>query len=331
MQLDEINNSIKNKKSNDIVNIKNNENTDNKYKDLFIQPNNTGLINHLKKENEKLRKLIISYELKLKKNKYKLTTDNFNEFVISKFNFNIIKNSKEIKEKKALNKIISKDYKYNYPNKIIKTAKKSNNITRNKKKEIRKLKDINLFDNDLSYMKTKEDLFKKYINTQAYIKNNISKERNNSLMQRNRRLININNNNTINTSTMRVKNVIINKSINNYIIKPIKNNMSSNRSHSKIIKKRQIYNNSFINNTITKPIDNRKISNSSLEIRNILKNFNSKQKNNKYIKKNKKKENAKEIYYQKPIINKITMHNNINNNRFNNNNYNYIKEKMMIK
>ena len=106
MQLDEINNSIKNKKSNDIVNIKNNENTDNEYKDLFIRQNNTGLMNHLKKENEKLRKLIISYELKLKKNKYKLTTDNFNEFVISKFNFNIIKNSKEIKEKKALNKII---------------------------------------------------------------------------------------------------------------------------------------------------------------------------------------------------------------------------------
>ena len=330
-KIDEINNGRYNKKLNDIINNKNNESCDNKYKDLFIRPNNTGLMNHLKKENEKLRKLIISYELKLKKNKYKLTTDKINDLVISKFNFNIIKNSKEIKEKKALNKIISKDYKYNYPNKIIKTAKKSNNITRNKKKEIRKLKDINLFDNDLSYMKTKEDLFKKYINTQAYIKNNISKERNNSLMQRNRRLININNNNTINTSTMRVKNVIINKSINNYIIKPIKNNVSSNRSHSKIIKKRQIYNNSFINNTITKPIDNRKISNSSLEIRNILKNFNSKQKNNKYIKKNKKKENAKEIYYQKPIINKITMHNNINNNRFNNNNYNYIKEKMMIK
>ena len=326
--MDDINNKNKNKKLDDSINTKNYENTDNKYKDLFIRPNNTGLMNHLKKENEKLRKLIISYELKLKKNKYKIENDKISEFAISKFNFNIIKNSQEIK---ASTKNISKDYKYNYLNKTVKTAKKSKNITRMKKTEIRKIKDINLFDNDLSYMKTKEDLFKKYINTQAYINNNISKERNNSLMQRNRRLININNNNTINTSTMRVKNVIINKSINNYIIKPIKNNVSSNRSHSKIIKKRQIYNNSFINNTITKTIDNRKISNSSLEIRNLLKNFNSKQKNNKYIKKNKKKENAKEIYYQKPIINKITMHNNINNNRFNNNNYNYIKEKMMIK
>ena len=325
--MDDINNKNKNKKLDDSINTKNYENTDNKYKDLFIRPNNTGLMNHLKKENEKLRKLIISYELKLKKNKYKIENDKISEFAISKFNFNIIKNSQEIK---ASTKNISKDYKYNYLNKTVKTAKKSKNITRMKKTEIRKIKDINLFDNDLSYMKTKEDLFKKYINTQTFINNNISKERNNSLMQRNRRLININNNHTINTSTMRVKNVIINKSINNYIIKPIKNNMSSNRSHSKIIKKRQIYNNSFINNTITKTIDNRKISNSSLEIRNLLKNFNSKQKNNKYIKKNKKKENAKEIYYQKPIINKITMHNNINN-RFNNNNYNYIKQKMMIK
>ena len=307
--MDDINNKNKNKKLDDSINTKNYENTDNKYKDLFIRPNNTGLMNHLKKENEKLRKLIISYELKLKKNKYKIANDKISEFAISKFNFNIIKNSKEIK---ASTKNISKDYKYNYLNKTVKTAKKSKNITRMKKTEIRKIKDINLFDNDLSYMKTKEDLYKKYINTQAYT-NNISQERNNrnnSLAQRNRRLLNINNNHTINSSTMRVKNVIINKNINNYILKPFQNNLSSNRSHSKIIKRRNINDNSSIHNTYAKTIENRKSINSSLEMKKLLKNSVSKQKDSKYNKKNKNKENKKEIYYQKPIINKITFYTN---------------------
>ena len=307
--MDDINNKNKNKKLDDSINTKNYENTDNKYKDLFIRPNNTGLMNHLKKENEKLRKLIISYELKLKKNKYKIANDKISEFAISKFNFNIIKNSKEIK---ASTKNISKDYKYNYLNKTIKTTKKSKNITRMKKTEIRKIKDINLFDNDLSYMKTKEDLYKKYINTQAYT-NNISQERNNrnnSLAQRNRRLLNINNNHTINSSTMRVKNVIINKNINNYILKPFQNNLSSNRSHSKIIKRRNINDNSSIHNTYAKTIENRKSINSSLEMKKLLKNSVSKQKDSKYNKKNKNKENKKEIYYQKPIINKIIFYTN---------------------
>ena len=307
--MDDINNKNKNKKLDDSINTKNYENTDNKYKDLFIRPNNTGLMNHLKKENEKLRKLIISYELKLKKNKYKIENNKISEFAISKFNFNIIKNSKEIK---ASTKNISKDYKYNYLNKTVKTAKKSKNITRMKKTEIRKIKDINLFDNDLSYMKTKEDLYKKYINTQAYT-NNISQERNNrnnSLAQRNRRLLNINNNHTINSSTMRVKNVIINKNINNYILKPFQNNLSSNRSHSKIIKRRNINDNSSIHNTYAKTIENRKNINSSLEMKKLLKNSVSKQKDSKYNKKNKNKENKKEIYYQKPIINKIIFYTN---------------------
>ena len=55
-KIDEINNGRYNKKLNDIINNKNNESCDNKYKDLFIRPNNTGLMNHLKKENERLRK-----------------------------------------------------------------------------------------------------------------------------------------------------------------------------------------------------------------------------------------------------------------------------------
>mgnify|MGYP007056192129 CR=1 FL=1 len=194
-----------------------------------------------------------------------------------------------------------KEYKYNFSNKSIQSAKKFKNITQMKKPEIKKIKDINLFDNDYSYMKGKEDLYKKYNNTQIY-NNNSLKERNNSLSQRNRRLLNMSNNNTLNTSTMRVKNVIITKSINNIIFKPYQN-LSSNRSHSKIIKKRKIYDNSFINNTYMKTVENRKNINSSLDKN---RNSNTKQIRTQYVKKNKKKDNVREIYYQKPIINKIT-------------------------
>ena len=289
------------------------------------------MLNHLKKENERLRRLIISYELKNKKIKYQLDQEKENNFIISKFNFEIIKKPKETKEKKDINQNISRDYKYNYSNKNIDSLKKFKNISKMKKPEIKKIKDINLFDNDLSYMKAKEDLYKNYNNTQVY-NNKTFKETQNSLSQRNRRLLNIGNNNTINSSTMRVRNVIINKSINNYILKPIQNNLSSNRSQSKIIKKRKINDSSFVNNTTIKTVEKRRNMNSSLDKNNLFRNSDSKQKHNQYIKKAKKKDNnIKEIYYQKPIINKITIYNNINsnnNNGFNHNNY--IKQKMML-
>ena len=285
-------------------------------------------MNHLKKENEKLRRLIISYELKNKKIKYQLDKEKENDFTISKFSFKI---AKKPKEKKDINKIISKDYKYDYSNKTIEITRRSKNIMKIKKPEVKKIKDINLFDNDLSFMKAKEDLYKKYNNTQIY-NNNTFKERNNSSSQRrNRHLMNINNNHTINSNTMRVRNVIINKSINNYILKSIPNNLSSNGSRSKIIKKRKIYDNSFSNNSNMKTIENRKNFNSSLDKNNLLRNFNAKQKNNQNIKKIKKKENnIKEIYYQKPIINKITIYNNINNNTNGFSHNNFIKQKMLL-
>ena len=181
-------------------------------------------------------------------------------------------------------------------------------------------------------MKAKEDLYKKYNNTQVYNNNTFKERSNNSSSQRrNRHLLNINDHNTINSSTMRVRNVIINKSINNYILKPIPNNLSSNGSRSKIIKKRKIYDNSFINNSNMRTIENRKNFNSSLDKNCLFKNFNYKQKNNQNIKKVKKKENnIKEIYYQKPIINKITIYNNINNNSNGFSHSNYIKQKMLL-
>ena len=293
---------------------KNNESVDSKNSDLLLHPNNNiGLMNHLKKENEKLRKLIISYELKNKKNIYnkKNSKENFNNFQISKFNFKLIKRPKEKKDIIKNNISHSRDNKHNYLNKSIQSAKKFKNITRIKKPEIKKIKDINLFDNDYSYMKKKEDLLSKRLNTHMY--NNTLKERNSSISQRNRRILNVSNNNTINSSTMRVKNVIINKSINNYILKPVQN-FSSNRSHSKIIKKRKMNDSYFINSTYMKTMEIRKNNNSSLEKNNTLKQNNYKQINTQYIKKNKKKDSTKEIYYQKPIINKINIYNSNNNN-----------------
>ena len=293
---------------------KNNESVDSKNSDLLLHPNNNiGLMNHLKKENEKLRKLIISYELKNKKNIYnkKNSKENFNNFQISKFNFKLIKRPKEKKDIIKNNISHSRDNKHNYLNKSIQSAKKFKNITRIKKPEIKKIKDINLFDNDYSYMKKKEDLLSKRLNTHMY--NNTLKERNSSISQRNRRILNVSNNNTINSSTMRVKNVIINKSINNYILKPVQN-FSSNRSHSKIIKKRNMNDSSFINSTYMKTMEIRKNNNSSLEKNNTLKQNNYKQINTQYIKKNKKKDGTREIYYQKPIINKINIYNNNINN-----------------
>ena len=309
-QLDDINNGHINKKTK----IDNNESIDSKNSDLIIHPNNIGLINHLKKENEKLRKLIISYELKYKKNIYNLkkSKDNKNNFKISKFNFKLIKKPKE---KKDIIKNTSrpKDYKYNFSNKNIQSAKKFKNIAQIKKPEIKKIKDINLFDNDYSYMKKKEELYKKRNNTHLYNTNTL-RERKSSISQRNRRLLNVSNNNAINSSTMRVKNVIINKSINNYILKPLQN-FSSNRSHSKIIKKRNLNDSSFINNTYIKTVENRKNINTSIDRSSILKQINYKKLYTHYINKNKKKDNTKKIYYQKPIINKFTIYNNtINNN-----------------
>ena len=309
-QLDDINNGHNNKK----IKGDTNESIDSKNSDLLIRPNNIGLMNHLKKENEKLRKIIISYELKNKKNIYKLNNskENSYNFQISKFNFKILKKQKEKKDI-IKNVSCSKEYKYNYSNKCIQSATKFKNIIQTKKPEIKKIKDINLFDNDYSYLKRKEDLYKKRTNTHLY-NNNTVKERNSSMSQRNRRLLNVSNNNTINSNTMRVKNVIINKSINNYILKPVQN-FSSNRSHSKIIKKRKLNDTSFNNNIYMKTMENRKNANTSLDRSSILKQLNYKQLNTHYIKKNKKKDNTKEIYYQKPIINKITIYNsNINNN-----------------
>ena len=64
---------------------------------MIFLPNNNGLINHLKKENERLRKLVVSYEFKIKRyninkinNSKSISINNINNIIfnnLSKTNF----------------------------------------------------------------------------------------------------------------------------------------------------------------------------------------------------------------------------------------------------
>ena len=364
-QIDDINNgSNENNKNKKIID------TDYDNKNKFFHPNNSGLINHLKKENERLRKLVISYEFKNKKynninNIYNADNNNNSNFLINKFYFEIIRKKKDLnlKETYINNNInntyhntnknkremkINKDYKFNFSNRSIGTIKKiKNNSKIIKKPEIKKIKEINMFDNDYNYIKEKENPLQRYTDFKLY--NSTQKDRTTSLSQRKRKIINAVNN-SMNQNTLRGRNIVKvnNKIINNNNVIERYNNLSSSRSLSKIIKRKKIndysFNNSIkiekktigvINNLerqlnsikmpnnkikIIKTIENKKNDNSSLE-KDYYNSSTSRQKHIQMIKKkNKNNELKKKVYYQKPIINKITIYNNINNEYNNNNN-----------
>ncbi len=264
-QLDAVTNGNNNKSDNNSHLTEDNKNeifndSENKYKNKLFRPNNSGLINHLKKENERLRKLVISYEFKNKKNNIYKTNNNDN-FIISKFNFEILKkknslnfrenylnsinntyhNTNRNKDKKDM-KIINKDYIYNFSNRSIGTMRKIKNISKIvKKPEIKKIKDINMFDNDCNYLKEKENRFKKYNDYKVYT--NTQKERTSSLSQRKRKIINMGNT-SMNSNIIKIKNankVINNNNNNNYNINFIQQfkNIYTSRSLSKIIKRKK--------------------------------------------------------------------------------------------
>ena len=376
-QLDAVTNGNNNKSDNNSHLTEDNKNeifndSENKYKNKLFRPNNSGLINHLKKENERLRKLVISYEFKNKKNNIYKTNNNDN-FIISKFNFEILKkknslnfrenylnsinntyhNTNRNKDKKDM-KIINKDYIYNFSNRSIGTMRKIKNISKIvKKPEIKKIKDINMFDNDCNYLKEKENRFKKYNDYKVYT--NTQKERTSSLSQRKRKIINMGNT-SMNSNIIKIKNankVINNNNSNNYNINFIQQfkNIYTSRSLSKIIKRKKndySFNNTIKNdkkligvmnsyerqlnlnknlsnqNQVMKTIEN-KIKDSSFFDKDFYYSSTSRQKHTQIIKRNKKNDINKEIYYQKPIINKITIYNNINNG-YNNN----IKQKINL-
>ena len=355
----------------------NNSDNDDKYKNSIFRPNSSGLINHLKKENERLRKLVISYEFKNKRYNninsiYNTNNNNNSDFFISKFDFEILKKKKDInlkenylninnthhnnirnKDRKEL-KIINRDYKYNFSNKSIANIRKIKNISKIiKKPEIKKIKDINMFDNDYNYIKEKENRIQRYNELKLY--NNTQKDRIGtvSLSQKKRKIFNMEST-SMNSNMLRIKNIICanNRVMNNNILQQYKN-LSSSRSLSKIIKRKKLNDFSFnsskldkksigvINsferqlnmiknqsnkNKIIKTIENRRDENSSLE-KDIYFSSTSRQPKHYQIikKKNKNNEIKKKEYYQKPIINKITIYNNINSG-YNN----YSKQKLNI-
>lgn len=367
-QIDDIKNRFDNNKKSDTIQDRDSNNNndksdiDTKYKYLNFYQNNSGLINHLKKENERLRKLVVTYEFKNKKynniykpNKHNFMTTKFhfeiikkkNDFSINENKLNNINNNLNIvhtsKEKKNM-KIINKYYKNSFSGKSLGNIRKINNLSKIiKKHETKKIKDINMFDNDYKYVR--ENRFPKYNDIKVY--NNAQKARISSLSQKRRK---INGGNvSMNSNTMKAKNIINtsinNRIMNNNILQRYKD-LSTSQSLTKIMNKKKINNYSFNNsiklekkhigviNSIKKQIylkknesynnntvktEENKINNNEYLEKDIYYSSSSRQNNEQIIKKNKKsKEANKDLYYQKPIINKITIFNNINNTGFNN-------------
>ena len=306
------------------------------------------MINHLKKENERLRKLVISYEFKNKR--FNIYKPNNNNYLMSNFCFEIVqkKNFKEIYLKNLNNtfqnthknndkkemKIIHKDYKTYFSNKNIAESKKMKNVSNISKimkkidnKKSKDLKDINMFDNDFSYMRNNR--LSKYEDSRMLTNSRTKKERTGSISQRKRKIDKKVNNTSVNSNLRKIKNII-------NILQQYKD-LSSNRSHSKIIKRKKLYNfpnNSSIKlekknfgvftsyernlnanknesvplNQTMKTIESKKNNYESLDNDIYYSSFSS-QKNSQINKSDK----TKDTYYQKPIINKITIFNDITN------------------
>ena len=270
-----------------------------------------------------------------------------NDLSINENKLNSINNNSHIAHSKEKNmKIINKYYKNSFSGKSLGNIKKINNLSKIiKKHETKKIKDINMFDNDYKYVR--ENRFPKYNDIKLY--NNAQKARISSVSQKRRK---INGGNIgMNSNTMKAKNIINssvnNRIMNNNILQRYKD-LSTSQSLSKIMKKKKINNNSFNNstklekkhlgvinslkkqiylkknesyhNTIVKTEEN-KINNNEYMEKDIYYSSSSRQNNEQIINlKNskKRKEANKDLYYQKPIINKITIFNNINNSGFNN-------------
>ena len=202
-----------------------------------------------------------------------------------------------------------------------------------KKPEIKKIKDINMFDNDCNYMKEKENRFKKYNDYKVYA--NTQKERTSSLSQRKRKITNMGNT-SMNSNIIKIKNankVINNNNSNNYnsnFLQQFKN-LYTSRSLSKIVKRKKndySFNNTIKNdkkligvmssyerqlnlnknlsnqNQVMKTIEN-KIKDSSFFDKDFYYSSTSRQKHTQIIKRNKKNYTNREIYYQKPIMKKM--------------------------
>ncbi len=178
---------INNLKGNGNGNGNSNNNTGvntNRLKQLSVSLNNTSLINHLKKENERLRKLVVTYEFKTKryneekKNKVKKnlininnhfyfsiintstpvntnTDTNSNSMILISNNKELSPNSKEINKKS--NKINNNNININNKDKIKETSKNKSVIEKRLKTNIKETK-INKIIKDYHFVNSNKNI-----------------------------------------------------------------------------------------------------------------------------------------------------------------------------
>ena len=289
----------------------------------------------------------------------KLSTYNFNFQILKKKknlnlyetylntnNNSIFYNNNKYKEKEKIDKkSFNRNFKYNLSFKSIGNLRKLKNLQKNNKKpESKKVKDINILDNENNiFFKEKKDKtqIKEFKVCDINIKN---KERTNSFTQKRRKFDNSNN------KIKKYKNILTsnNKLLNIFSILKKYKDLSSSQSHSKLLnkkfdnsfnssiksdkkligtmnsnehrklQKKSWHKNDFSKNHALKTLDSKKNEEISFE-KDICNTSNSKQKYKQIIKRNESRNNYnKDIFYQKPIINKITIFNNISNNNINN-------------
>lgn len=235
----------------------------NRLKQLSVSLNNTSLINHLKKENERLRKLVVTYEFKTKrfneeskkKNKIKKNLININNhFYFSIINPNTALNTKTNTNSNSTIIVNANNEAYNNSNEKPKTL---NNIKTNQNKNSAKEIKDKKFKKDSKIIK--ENIPKPNanmnINNYTQINNNKKKKNNNNIQNYDKdkkyALLNDKSNNNIEkerTSSViqRQKNTKINNiktNFNNYNNLTNKKLKSKNVFSSKINKSLMSHNN----------------------------------------------------------------------------------------
>ena len=222
----------------------------NRLKQLSVSLNNTSLINHLKKENERLRKLVVTYEFKTKrfneeskkKNKIKKNLININNhFYFSIINPNTALNTKTNTNSNSTIIVNANNEAFNNSNEKPKTL---NNIKTNQNKNsVKEIKD------------------KKFKKESKIIKENIPKPNGN---------MNINNYTQINNNKKKTKN----NNIQNYD-KDKKYALINDKSNNNIEKERtssviQRQKNAKINNIKTNFNNYNNLTNKKLKSKNVF-------------------------------------------------------------
>ena len=269
-ELDDLKSGNKNLTSINNNNSNNNNNSGintNRLKQLSVSLNNTSLINHLKKENERLRKLVITNELKNKrffeeyqtknslKSKENTNLNSMDRFKVNNENF--INNSNQ-KEKSIYNIINSKNNsnKKNTKEMKGKTFKKEKKVN----KIIKEIKNSNLINSSQSKDNNINNFQRNNMSTNNYAKiiNHNKNKKNNSLIERyNNSSINtnLNNYNNLVNKKLKSKNIFVsnvaNKSMINHKNKKYNKDFSSeSRNYSRGLNKN--FNNSFNESFIDK-------------------------------------------------------------------------------